>query len=338
MSGPRIPTRTFGVQPLRHIYSLHGLTLTVRGDPAAAALLHARLRGFPSACLDDHADLTLEFWGSDVPEGHPIERPSGPARPVYDYLPVGEVLYFDSADCLYADYGGRVRVVADLSDGIVRISFLRSDPRNAFIAAHSLFNMLLMEFAKRRRRYPLHAAAVCVGDRTLVLPGGSGAGKTTLILALLRAGFDLMADDMVFFFAGDEGMRVLGFPDTAGLTGETLTLFPEAETHLCLEEPARLRKQLVRPENVYASTVRMTGRPIAVVFPRVAHADTSVLVPLGQDEAFHVLLGQLRPTEVRSSQGHLDCLARLATLCPSYRLETGRDLDAVSSLLRRLLP
>jgi hypothetical protein len=322
--------------PLQRNYTIHGMTLTVRGDPGAAALLHARLRHFAAASSDDGPDLAFEFCGFDRFEEHVVDRPPGPGRPVHDYLPLAEVLYFDHTDQLYVDYDGRAWALAGLSDGRVQVSFLRHNPGNAFMAAHALFTIPFMELGKRRGRYPLHAAALCLGERTLILPGASGSGKTTLVLALLRAGFELLADDIIFLAVGRDGLQALGFADTAGVTDETVSLFPEVGPHLCHSAP-RMRKRLFQPEHVYGSPVRMTGRPAAVVFPRVAHADTSVLAPLGHDEAFFALLGQLRPTETRSAQGHLEALARLAADCPCYRMETGRDFHAVSSLLRGLL-
>ena len=45
--------------------------------------------------------------------------------------------------------------------------------------------------------YVLHAAAVAWNDRALLLLGESGAGKTTLSLALARSGMSLLGDDLV---------------------------------------------------------------------------------------------------------------------------------------------
>lgn len=42
----------------------------------------------------------------------------------------------------------------------------------------------------------LHAAAVARGDRLVLLAGESGAGKTTVTLALLRAGWSYLSDDL----------------------------------------------------------------------------------------------------------------------------------------------
>lgn len=55
----------------------------------------------------------------------------------------------------------------------------------------------------------LHAAALEVNGRALVLCGPSGAGKTTLTLALVERGFRLLTEEMVWI--GDDG-TVRGLP------------------------------------------------------------------------------------------------------------------------------
>lgn len=323
--------------PLRHTYSIHGLRVAIYGDPGPVRLLDARLRHFPHMRPGDRADAAFEFYGVDPSQGHVVERPRGPARSVYDHLPSAEVLYLDWSDRLYVDYGGRVRVLASPSDGHVRVSLLTHPPENAWIAAHVLFTIALMELAKRHGLYPLHAAGLCLGGQALVLPGTSGAGKTTLVLALLRAGFDLLADDVLFIDARDGRLQALGFPDVAGITDQTASLFPEVQPHLARAAPARRPKRLLYPEEVYGSAIGRAGTPAALVFPRVAGVDTSALAPVDRGEAFAELIAHLLPTEPRSSQAHLDVLARLARECPCYRLETGRDFERLASLLRSLL-
>ena len=47
----------------------------------------------------------------------------------------------------------------------------------------------------------VHAAAVSVAGRGLVLPGRTRAGKTTLLMALLECGAELLSDDLAFLDA-----------------------------------------------------------------------------------------------------------------------------------------
>jgi hypothetical protein len=75
----------------------------------------------------------------------------------------------------------------------------------------------------------------------------------------------------------------------------------------------------------------------ALVFPRVAPSERSALEPIGPAEALLELAPSVLLTEARSTQAHLDVLGQLARELPCYRLETGRDFDALPGLLRPLL-
>jgi hypothetical protein len=57
-----------------------------------------------------------------------------------------------------------------------------------------------------------HASAVAFGSRALAIVGPSGAGKTSLALALARAGAVLLADDVLALEPGEDGL--LAHPGT----------------------------------------------------------------------------------------------------------------------------
>jgi hypothetical protein len=231
---------------------------------------------------------------------------------VYDHLPSTDVLYFDDSDQLYMEYDRCVRMLVCPSKGYVRVSFLHEAGERTRVGAYPLFTIALIELTKRHGLYFLHGAGLCLGEKALVLSGTSGSGKTTLVLALLRAGFDLLADDTLFLVGGGDELQMLGFPDAAGVSDHTVHLFPEVQPYLRHSPPPRGLKRLVHVEEVYGTAIRRSGQPAAVVFPSVRHMDTSTLTPLAQNEAFFELIGHLLPTEIRSSQAHLDILARLA--------------------------
>jgi hypothetical protein len=60
-----------------------------------------------------------------------------------------------------------------------------------------------------RYEVALHAAALVRDDRAVLLVGSPGAGKTTLAIALAKAGFEVLADDVVLL---DQAGLVRGLP------------------------------------------------------------------------------------------------------------------------------
>ncbi len=73
----------------------------------------------------------------------------------------------------------------------------------------------------------LHGAVLSKGDRTMLLTGHGGMGKTTTAVQLMRAGYDILSDDGPFFFADGGHAYALCSLDYLHLTESTLGLFPE---------------------------------------------------------------------------------------------------------------
>ena len=84
----------------------------------------------------------------------------------------------------------------------------QSCPGNEFIP---LLKAQLIESVLRWANYEvaLHAAALSQGSGAVLLVGGPGSGKTTLAIALAKAGFKVLADDVVLL--GGDGL-VTGLP------------------------------------------------------------------------------------------------------------------------------
>ena len=79
------------------------------------------------------------------------------------------------------------------------------------------------------------------------------------------------------------------------------------------------------------------ARAAAVVIPRIAEAETSVVTRMDPDEALLEMVPNVLLTETNSCRAHLDVLRELATSTPCYRLEASRDFDQLSVRFRELL-
>ena len=63
----------------------------------------------------------------------------------------------------------------------------------------------------------LHASAAAVAGRGLLIVGGAGRGKTSLLLELLALGAELVADDRVLVSSAGDGVRLSPSPRLEGL-------------------------------------------------------------------------------------------------------------------------
>ncbi|MCZ6632714.1 MAG: hypothetical protein O7G87_04865 [bacterium] len=81
----------------------------------------------------------------------------------------------------------------------------------------------------------IHAGAVAKDNRVLMLPGHSGAGKTTLVLGLLLLGWSLFTDEMALIHTQTPNIRP--FPRVLCIKHESLKLFRPLDHHNLLEHP-----------------------------------------------------------------------------------------------------
>jgi hypothetical protein len=159
----------------------------------------------------------------------------------------------------------------------------------------------------------LHAAAVVLGGRALVVAGAKGAGKTTLALRLLAApGTAYLANDRVLV-RGDAEARALGVPTVVTLRPGTLALLPRIGARLRMcgdfresrgERAARgpsppvgidggLRVSAAQLCAALERDPEATAALAAVLFPLTGAGADSPLRRLGRDEAETALAGSL---------------------------------------------
>jgi hypothetical protein len=314
---------------LAETYDLHGVTVTLHGDPAAIRLLRARLSAFPCAVPATPPTLSFEFRAGDAASAGDWP-PLRPARRLYAFAG-GEVWYSAAQDEVHITYDKGIRARCDASRGHVMVWVQRPTTGNWWVAAHFFFMLPLMALLARAQRYYVHAAGLCLDGRGLLLAGSSGSGKTTLAYALARAGFGFLGDDALFLRNEPTGLRVLGFPDELDVTPETVTLFPELGHLAALAPREGARKHPLRPEDVNISAIAWECRPGALVFPTIAHRADSVLRPIDAEEALVELSNNIIPTQIAS------CQATSTPWAGWSGKKTSPDFERLPQLLRGLL-
>ena len=319
-----------------HSYLFHGLKLTISGEAGILAALACRLRHFPTPASDAPSHLQIHFQPTEAPVGPGIQRPRGQYREV---LQVGEgrVFYFEKSRQISIDFPGCCRALGSLETGEATVWYRESAGVNPQLLAHSCFTILLSELLKPHGLYMVHAAGLSLNGKGLLVAGASGAGKTTLTIALIRAGYGFLGDDTVFLSLRATGLRALAFPDEIGVTASTARFFPE------LRDLAEVPSAQNRPKHSLDYTRFPNARPswecspAVLVFPQPAGASASVLTPLPKDQALIELVCNVLRTDPHLAQAHLDALAAMVQQCACFRLQTGRDFDSLSALLRAVL-
>src|SRR5262249_37526302 len=152
---------------------------------------------------------------------------------------------------------------------------------------HTLTTIALMEGFKRHERFALHAGCLARDGRAVLLAGTTGAGKSTLSLALARFGLDYLSDDLIFLGRRQDGsVQAIGLADTVGVPAGTVGLIRElAEAAESDPEPG-FPKHLIRVEDVFQTPIIPASQPHVLLFPQVTDSDESSLTPLEPGEAW----------------------------------------------------
>jgi|ERR1700733_1703637 len=340
-------------------YSLAGLAIEVRcDDRSVAELVDERFGSLPTGPNPTGAeigaregvgceayveggggpDITIEIRG---PNADPLwpGRPAGIPRVIYD-APSGGIDYVDESDELHVFYERRVVLRCRPAQGRIDLAIVADGLDAAVLATHPLLTIGLLETLKRFARFPLHAGGLARNGRGILLPGSSGAGKSTTTVALVRAGFDFLADDTVFLTptpGRESGILVHGFPDQIDVTGQTAAMFPELAHFVAQPLPTGRDKHGFRVEDAFGVLPLARCRPTALVFPRITRGRRSFTEPLSAAAALRELVPNVLLTDPRASQEHLDMLGRLVGSVPSYVLAAGSDLDLAVDCVSELV-
>lgn len=177
----------------------------------------------------------------------------------------------------------------------------------------------------------VHGAALAGPWGSVLLPGRSGVGKTSLALALALRGLRLLADDVVFLHPAT--WRPEPFPRSFPLPSDALSRLAE----LGLRDGPRHRLGAYLCATILAPWDRAPGPPVRyLVFPRSEPRERPALEPLTHAEAAVELMRYSRNLR-RFPRFGLDLLPGLLAHTECYVLRRNDDLAAAAELVFRLV-
>lgn len=188
-------------------------------------------------------------------------------------------------------------------------------------AVRSLNHELLHAIMLRASRYfYVHAGVVARGGRTLVMPGLSRAGKSTLVLAmLLRGGWEYLSDELLVYdrernavgaFARSLKVREVCLPYFEGLEDQTVG---RGEGRFLSPEALSPDARRIAEEGGWAGPVSM------IVAPRWQGNGKEVLTAMGTGEALLSLTSSALNFGTHR-EGSLDHLTALVSGARAFRL------------------
>lgn len=239
------------------------------------------------------------------------------------------------AESISISAGAHGHVLADLArqeaTGFVSSALARNQP----LVSKFLFGTLLYNLLTRRTGLvQWHAVALTQRDIAILLIGHDHSGKSTTALSLLHAGYQLLADGLVYTALHDDAVEVLASPTRElRVRPGAFAFFPElaaAAEPLNTWEGAKYRIDLGRlwPQAVCLGSLR-TNR-LLPLFVSVAHQAETRLTALAPAEALDLAVPALGWWDAAPFLDKiLHAAQALLTRYPAYRLDAGSDMHGL---------
>jgi len=199
----------------------------------------------------------------------------------------------------------------------------------AIASRHALDTFMLVALL-REPFGMLHASGLVKDGRVVLLVGPHGAGKSTTALHLIRAGYRLISDTLIFTRESDGHVEIMGYAvGELKLTAEGRALFPELPGESGDLSIDGRRKPIfdlraLMPERIETGVVTPASIALCLV-RRSADSDTH-LHPLDEDIMLHQIIRDTSYLdEVEVMARNLSVIDRLINRSHNYILELGSD-------------
>lgn len=211
------------------------------------------------------------FFGPAGPD--PDRGPAQEVRLAFDVVGSTDVPSSDpphteeviAADPVVIDTGGS-RAVITPGDWSATITLSRRDLADQIVWGRWILERLFLYLVCRSpRHYPLHAGAVGLDGRTVLVSAPTGTGKSTLCFWCLHRGFDLLGEDIMVRHLDDPPGRVWGHPRVVYLDAGTLARAPELDPALISPVDGAGKSRVRLPENL-AGRLHPRADPASVLF------------------------------------------------------------------------
>ena len=297
-------------------YDAHGMRMTAESQSqslldvidtllGAYAVGSSRLDGFlvnlDYGQIPTETDPELsDFWKGTLPDGTRMVCRSGLKR-------------------RQVEMPGHVRADIDLAASVARFVV---NPNIKTGLLETCFLPLLCECLGLKGHYVIHAASLFVqigGERrALIVSGMSGAGKTTLALALAGMGLGMLADDMTLYQAatGNQPGQIWGIRTRCKVHTRTLELLPWLRDlpagGVSLNGERLLDSRLLKP-----ATTGLTAAPGVILFLNPRNPEAHRIEPVDKLTA----ITRLTRENVRAMDQQREAVA-------------GRAFEALTELVR----
>lgn len=279
------------------------------------------------------ADFTVDWVDGSDHDSAWLAMPWSPQRRSVEQ---GTSEYVE-APYLFTSHGDAVLTGLDQSQArtVALVRCPRDWPPDHY---HQSIFITLYQQVRQHGLHLIHAAAVGLQGRVVLLTGASGSGKTTTMLSCIRHGFEFYSDDATLLRrTGSSAVEAVSLLGTINATPQTLAWFPELEP-MAAPVANRTGKRLAMIDAVYPSQAARRGQIAAILVPEITGQPGTSLTPMGRGEVLSAVLPfSLDLHDPAAARDQLDFLVDAVETIPCYRLRLGNDLNEVPRFIASFL-
>jgi len=175
--------------------------------------------------------------------------------------------------------------------------------------------------------YGLHANGLVKDGFGILIAGGSGSGKSTTALSLIKQGWDYLSDDVTLFRHSSNGIETIAFQKGFSFDPHLADRYPE------LNKPLKAssfngQKRFLDINSIYPNRFLSSCFPKVLIFPKIVSQNKSHLIPIDRSKALILLIDNSGGIMVDKKKvvKQIEVLKQLVYQTDSYQLLAGRDL------------
>ena len=214
--------------------------------------------------------------------------------------------------------------------------------KNPLKSKQEFFMLSLLWLLRPVGFYALHANGIVKDGIGFLIVGGTGSGKSTTALSLIRQGWEFLSDDVTLLRASSERIEAVaflkGFSIDPHLADRCPELHRHGETSSCNGS-----KTYININSLYPDQFLPCCLPKVLIFPKIVSGRKSQLRPVDRAKALIWLIensgGIMLDKDMAVNQ--IEVLKQLIYQTRSYQLLAGLDLyedpGKISEIMSQLL-
>ena len=268
--------------------------------------------------IPNSPDITLRFEGGDslfkVPERAQVLCISPSLRVLKD----GDFFYLISGNSVF-----KIDLGFGIGIGYIDSAFWGNTPK----FKQDFLVLSLLWLLRKHELYAIHANGLVKDGLGILFLGGTGSGKSTIALSLIRQGWGYLSDDVNLIRQRSDGIEALAFQKGFSFDPHLSVHYPELnnpmKTHSLNGQKRFLDINLLYPDGYLNSCF-----PRVLIFPKIVPESKSHIVQIDKTKALILLIensgGIMLDKVIVTKQ--IEVLKQLVSQTESYQLLAGRDL------------